>query len=692
MSRAVFLSYASQDADAARRLAEALRTAGIEVWFDQSELLGGDAWDAKIRQQISECSLFVPVISANTQARLEGYFRREWKQAAARTHDMADEKVFLVPVVIDHTRDDEAKVPAEFKAVQWTRLALNTSNGQAGSGNAESFGRRVRALLDPAAQEAGSEQRIATVTQARPTETGLRQAQPRGRRASRLGWITAGLVLLLAAIGWWWKIRVGRNSLPGEANPAGAAAPISNSAQLVAQAWKQLNRADLARAELAIADELCRRATELDATNADAWAAWSFVDSWYCYHAFDNTAERREGARSKAARALQLSPASFEARLAQANYLVREGSDSAVSLFAPEAVRLLRGLLQEQPKEPRTLLTFAILQRNLGHPAEARQALETMAAVPATAPLAWHELAWVELRDGKPSVALELENRSIALLPAWHNLTGKMMLLVDWQGDLDAARAVLEQIPAAAMQEDYTVTIAMRVLYTRREPAALLRLAGTIPRSWLQSNMFNGPLEWWEGLAEEQAGHATSACVHWLAAMKLVESRLVAAPSSVSLIEWKGRLLAKLGDVAEGKKALRLAWQMQPTPVYLQDRWLDKILVGEAEEVLEEMEGAFNTAGTSLWAASLRLYPGFDSMRDLPRFQSIQARLAADPRYDPRAAAKPRSDVGGAAKSPSAKVDLKSVAVLAFTNISDDRSGEYRVAWESRMQRETATK
>ena len=62
----------------------ALRTAGVEVWFDQCELVGGDVWDAKIRKQIAECALFVPVISASTQARLEGYFRIEWDLAAER--------------------------------------------------------------------------------------------------------------------------------------------------------------------------------------------------------------------------------------------------------------------------------------------------------------------------------------------------------------------------------------------------------------------------------------------------------------------------------------------------------------------------------------------------------------------------------------------------------------------------------
>jgi hypothetical protein len=42
-SRAVFLSYASQDAEAAQQLCNALRAAAVEVWFDQSELRGGDA-------------------------------------------------------------------------------------------------------------------------------------------------------------------------------------------------------------------------------------------------------------------------------------------------------------------------------------------------------------------------------------------------------------------------------------------------------------------------------------------------------------------------------------------------------------------------------------------------------------------------------------------------------------------------
>jgi len=118
----VFLSYAREDTDAARRIADAMRAFGVDAWFDQSELRGGDSWDAKIRKQIRECALFIPVISATTQNRGEGYFRREWNLAVERTRDMAHGRAFVVPVVIDDTLEAEALVPEEFMRYQWTRL------------------------------------------------------------------------------------------------------------------------------------------------------------------------------------------------------------------------------------------------------------------------------------------------------------------------------------------------------------------------------------------------------------------------------------------------------------------------------------------------------------------------------------------------------------------------------------------
>ena len=130
LTGAVFLSYASQDADAARQICDALRAAGIEVWFDQSELRGGDAWDQSIRRQIKTCALFLAIISKHTHERAEGYFRLEWKLAVDRSHLIMANKAFLVPVVIDDTADDEENVPDKFREVQWTRLPAGQTSAE----------------------------------------------------------------------------------------------------------------------------------------------------------------------------------------------------------------------------------------------------------------------------------------------------------------------------------------------------------------------------------------------------------------------------------------------------------------------------------------------------------------------------------------------------------------------------------
>lgn len=60
----------------------------------------------------------MPVISATTQAREEGYFRLEWKLAVDRSHLMAHDRAFIVPVVIDDTLAAESRAPEKFREVQ----------------------------------------------------------------------------------------------------------------------------------------------------------------------------------------------------------------------------------------------------------------------------------------------------------------------------------------------------------------------------------------------------------------------------------------------------------------------------------------------------------------------------------------------------------------------------------------------
>jgi len=220
-TKAIFLSYASEDAEAARCICEALTAAGLTVWFDQNELRGGDAWDASIRKKIKECALFVPVISANTESRSEGYFRLEWKLAVDRSHLMADDQPFLLPVVIDDTPDASARVPDRFRERQWSRLP--------GGEKAEAFAQHARRLLG------NSEASVAA--EVGPVHT-QPAAMPAVMKSSLSKWLIAGLGAVAVALAAFIAFRAPikepavvatTKSMTETASPAAAPKPDQNS-------------------------------------------------------------------------------------------------------------------------------------------------------------------------------------------------------------------------------------------------------------------------------------------------------------------------------------------------------------------------------------------------------------------------------------------------------------------------------
>jgi hypothetical protein len=127
---AVFISYAREDLAAVRQIKAGLEAAGITTWFDMERLEAGDDYDRKIQRNITRCSYFIPVISAGTQRRLEAYFRREWSYALDRARNMADGALFILPVIIDDTSPQAARVPDRFQALHFTHLPGGEVSGQ----------------------------------------------------------------------------------------------------------------------------------------------------------------------------------------------------------------------------------------------------------------------------------------------------------------------------------------------------------------------------------------------------------------------------------------------------------------------------------------------------------------------------------------------------------------------------------
>lgn len=144
----VFVSYASQDRDAARRIADALLAIGYgDIWFDQRQLVAGDDWGDRIDEAIERCDYFMPVLSLQADRRREGVFWEEWRKAVVRAMRVND--VFVLPVGIDTTPPERSGYERIFNGFtsDFKRLQLlHAPNGQLADDHMAQLKRRAQSL------------------------------------------------------------------------------------------------------------------------------------------------------------------------------------------------------------------------------------------------------------------------------------------------------------------------------------------------------------------------------------------------------------------------------------------------------------------------------------------------------------------------------------------------------------------
>ena len=611
IGRAVFLSYASQDAEAARKICDALRAAGIEVWYDQSELRGGDAWDAKIRRQIKECALFVPIISANTQRRAEGYFRLEWHLAEQRSHLIARSRPFIVPVTVDQTDDAEALVPDAFLAVQWMRVP----DGEA----TPAFCERVKALLT-GAPEARSRGQSGS-----RTEPSRQQITPAVKSKPIWLWVMLALIGAVAA----YLIFKPRRS-PEEvakllsmaqtvvdhatAKPAAPAAPPSEARQLVQQALTMLRGNNVVREDLETAVQFFEKARALDPTDGELWAVGAMIDEGFVARNYDTSDTRKGEARAKAARALKLAPHSFEARLAQAAVLNTVVNEPSVR---PETEQLIKSLLAEKPDDRWVLIEKGRLLWTEGHLDEA---------------LACYRRANDPISEGKAYLSMgrlddaeEAANRAIS---SGYSVTGlllKARIEVDGREDLEAAQAAIDQLPVSELLEERGAIIAGILRFYRREPDKVLAIMRAVPQDWLWLSDAPWPKAEWTAWAHLEANRPAAAQTEWRAGLRLVEERLATRSNDPPLLNQKAWFLAFLGERDEAERNLRLYQQLRGQ--HENEITGDTALVylymfpGRHDEIVNLLAAGLERDRSQ--HASLRYGPWWDPLRGNPRFEKL---------------------------------------------------------------------
>jgi formylglycine-generating enzyme required for sulfatase activity len=96
----VFLSYATEDADQARKLTEDLKRQGVDVRLDRDELVGGQLWRPAIEKAIRDASHFIALLSSRSVDR-RGFVQKELRVALDVLEEHSDLSSYLIPVRLD---------------------------------------------------------------------------------------------------------------------------------------------------------------------------------------------------------------------------------------------------------------------------------------------------------------------------------------------------------------------------------------------------------------------------------------------------------------------------------------------------------------------------------------------------------------------------------------------------------------
>lgn len=125
LSGGVFISYASEDFPIVCQIYTILKRAGIKVWFDNRELKGGDRYDRRIENAISECRIFIPILSRQTKYDLEHNTERYYKDIEwPAIEDNKNCRILPVTLSGFDIRTDRSGIPASFleeTCVSWTK-------------------------------------------------------------------------------------------------------------------------------------------------------------------------------------------------------------------------------------------------------------------------------------------------------------------------------------------------------------------------------------------------------------------------------------------------------------------------------------------------------------------------------------------------------------------------------------------
>ncbi len=109
----VFISHASEDNTAAKRLTKRLKDDGFDPWLDLERLLPGQDWNLEIEKAMRESGAILLCFSEESASK-ESYIQKEYKRAMRIQEEKPEGTIFIIPV-----RLDECELPFYLREIQW---------------------------------------------------------------------------------------------------------------------------------------------------------------------------------------------------------------------------------------------------------------------------------------------------------------------------------------------------------------------------------------------------------------------------------------------------------------------------------------------------------------------------------------------------------------------------------------------
>ncbi|MCP4343976.1 MAG: TIR domain-containing protein [Desulfobacterales bacterium] len=120
----VFISYAREDIETARKLYHDLKKAGLDPWMGDIDLLPGQRWKTEVEKAIKKASFFITLISENSVSK-KGVAHRELKKALEILEEYPSDDIFIVPARLDDCEVSYKKL----HNIRWIDLFPNYNEG-----------------------------------------------------------------------------------------------------------------------------------------------------------------------------------------------------------------------------------------------------------------------------------------------------------------------------------------------------------------------------------------------------------------------------------------------------------------------------------------------------------------------------------------------------------------------------------